>query len=123
MCLVSKWRFPKKAKKDITCYKVLKKSCLYQNEWCTPFRWTRVILNDWIIAEKCKTFSILNPYSKGAGYIHAYTDKKSFVRQKYTYGEKRAFIALIPKGTKYHISRDGKEICAEKMFITNECLD
>lgn len=122
MCLVSKWRFPRKAKKDIVCFKVLKKSRFFlKNEWCTPFRLTHVTLNDWIIAKKCRTFSILNPYDKGPGYVHAYADKK-FVWKKNSYEEK-VFVALIPKGTKYHISKCGKEICAEKMFITNECLD
>ena len=121
MCLISKWRFPRKAKKDIVCFKVLKKSHFFLNEWCTPFTWDHVSLNDWIIAKKCKTFSILDPYNKGAGYVHAYADKK-FALKKNAYEEK-IFVALIPKGTKYHISKCGKEICAEKMFITNECLD
>lgn len=121
MCLVSKWCFPRKAKKDIVCFKVLKKSPFYLSEWCTPFRSTPVTLNNWIIADKCKTFSILFPHNKGAGYVHAYTDKR-FVWKENAYAE-RVFVAIIPKGTKYHISRYGKEICAEKMFITNEQLD
>ena len=121
MCLVSKWRFPRKAKKDITCFKVLRKSSCSFNGWITPYKWEFVKLNNYLVANKCKTFSITTPHIKGAGYIHAYTDKKfTWMRNVY---EEKVFIAIIPKGTKYHISKGGKEICAEKMFITNECLD
>ena len=30
------------------------------------------------------------------------------------------YKAIIPKGTKYHISTDGREICARKMIITEK---
>ena len=117
MCLTSKWRFPRKAKKDIICFKVLRQSSF--GRWITPCRWTFVTLDDYLIADECKTFSILNPYDKGAGYIHAYFDEKYIYCNR---PQERVFIAIIPKGTKYHISEDG-EICAKKMFISNEQLD
>lgn len=118
MCLTSKWRFPRIANRNIVCYKVLRQSSF--GRWITPFRFTFVTLDDFLVADECKTLSILNPYDKGAGYIHAYFDEK-YIR--FCHPHEQAFVAIIPKGTKYHISKCGKEICAEKMFITNEQLD
>ena len=120
MCLTSKWRFPRKAKKDITCFKVLRKSGCSLSGWITPYRWEFVELNSYLVANKCKTFSITKPHIKGAGYIHAYTDKKFVQRNRYS---EKVFIAIIPAGTRYHISKFGHQLCAEKMFITNECPD
>lgn len=117
MCLISKWRFPKKADRNIVCYKVLRQSSF--GRWITPYKWTHVTLDNYLVAKKCKTFSILNPYDKGAGYIHAYFNEKYI---HFNLPTERVFIAIIPKGTKYHISKNG-EICAKKMFITNEQLD
>ena len=119
MCLVSKWRFPRKAKENIVCYKVLRKSGF--GRWITPFRWTFVKLNNMLIAEKCKKFSVLHPFVKGEGYIHAYSQKDFVIRN--ILSAENTFVVVIPKGTKYHISKNGKQICAEKMFITNEQLD
>ena len=118
MCLISKRRFPQKAKEDIVCFKVLKRGHMVGTTWMTPFRYIPVETNKLLIAKECKTFSIHYPYNKGKGYIHAYAFKQ-FVRTNSYY--ERVFKAIIPKGTKYHISRDGTEICAKKMFITNEC--
>ena len=117
MCLVSKWRFPRKAKENIVCYKVLRRSSF--GRWITPFRWTLLTLDNYLVADECRTFSILNPYDKGAGYIHAYIDEK-YIRRNLSC--EKVFIAVVPKGTKYHLSKNG-EICAKKMFITNEQFD
>ena len=118
MCLVSKWRFPRKAKENIVCFKILRKSA---GRWVTPFQDVEVQLNNMLIAEKCKKFSVFHPFVKGEGYIHAYSQKDFVINNIFSTGN--IFVAVIPKGTKYHISKDGKQICAEKMFITNECLD
>lgn len=119
MCLVSKWHFPRKAKENIVCYKVLRKSSF--GRWRTPFRRTFVTLNNMLIAEKCKKFSVLYPFTKGEGYIHAYSQVDFVIKN--IFSAENIFVAVIPKGTKYHISKDGKQICAEKMFITNEQYD
>ena len=120
MCLVSKWRFPRKAKENIVCFKVLRKSAIIRY-WATPFQGVRVQLNNMLIAEKCKKFSVFHPFVKGEGYIHAYSQKDFVINNIFSTGN--IFVAVIPKGTKYHISKDGKQICAEKMFITSEQYD
>ena len=43
MCLNSKWRFPKRAKKDIVCYKILEKvETDNDDEYYTPYQDTEV---------------------------------------------------------------------------------
>lgn len=115
MCLISKWRFPKITKEDIICYKVL-----YQNSrniYSTPFQYKYVDLNELQVADKCNTFNILNSKIKGKGYVHAFIIYSgiNFISDKY-----KIFKAIISKGTKIHVSCDGTEICAKRMFITNK---
>ena len=49
---------------------------------------------------------------KHGGYIHAYTDPSFFSFIPYL-----VIKAKIPKGTLYHISEDGKQICARKLIL------
>lgn len=119
MCLISKWRFPRKAKEDIVCYKILKKSYTCRG-WITPIRFDSVNLNEMLVANKESTFSLSNPLSKGRGYIHAYTQENYALTSSHRQCYCKVFKVIIPKGTKYHISKYGTEICAKKMFITDE---
>lgn len=109
MCLVSKWNFPRKTKEDIICYKRL---IIKTDKYYTPFTCTPVELNKLLNAKGIGFCNIISGNYKTSRYIHAYTKPLMF----------RSGIvvkAIIPKGTKYHISRDDIEICARKMFITD----
>lgn len=117
MCLISKWRFPRKAKEDIVCFKVLR-YCKISNGWITPYRYAVIYLGKEFVAKNQKTFSISNPYKKDKGYIHAFTAKE-YVRYN-MWNNESVFKVIIPKGTRYHISKQGIEICARKMYITEE---
>ena len=119
MCLLSKWAFPRRAKEDIVCYKVLTNNYYFIRGWVTPFTVTPVKFNQLLIASPQPTFAFLNPHMKGEGYIHAFT-KQKLVKDEYFLCHNDVFKAIIPKGTKYHIGENGCEICAKKMFITDE---
>lgn len=125
MCLFSKWRFPRKAKEDIICYKLLERRF---GIWSTPYRNTPVVFNNMMVPRVEHTvfvFSFSRGHEKGIGYIHAYTTKYNLNDIYYIQGSRAkigVFKAIIPKGTRYHISKHGFEICAKKMIITNERL-
>ena len=109
MCLISKWRFPKKAKKDIVCYKVLRSSS--DGKLYTPFIGEKVDTSKPLIA-KGSSFSILNPLEKKGGYIHTYKDR----HYEYTV-QIQIWKCIIPKGTRYHEAFDGCEYCSRKLIF------
>ena len=148
MCLQSKWIFPRKATKDIVCYKILIKN---ENEYLkTPYQNFSIgtIKELPIIMEGGKSKSIkqyikcikdLYRHSKDIvysimtglkrkeeGYIHAYThlhDAKWIAAiSKPLYRNYIIVKCIIPKGTSYHISFDGMEICAKKMIILENII-
>ena len=119
MCLISKWKFPRKASGNIECYKVLYKE---GNKYITPYMDAEVDINKplkaigWGI-----TFS--NPYEKTAGYIHTYTSL-NVAKRLYTGILKDLniiiFKCIIPTGTKYHISTGGSEYCSKQIKFINQ---
>ena len=119
MCLISKWNFPKKAKEDIICYKILRKE---EYGYYTPYLDTPVKLNSTLKATGCRFRSFKNRYEVGEGYIHAYTKRylanpvrfEEFMDDSYDYV---SIKCIIPKGTKYHVSKNGFEICSRKMHL------
>lgn len=141
MCLQSKWIFPRRATKDIVCYKVLIK---YANENLkTPYQKFPIgnikelpitveggkgksikqyIKNIIFIYKHHKILSIISQLKcKEEGYIHAFNNlysAKLFVQYyKYSfYGELIIVKCIIPKGILYHL--DVYEICARKMIIS-----
>ena len=148
MCLQSKWIFPRKATKDIVCYKVLIKN---ENEYLkTPYQHFPIgtIEELPITVEggkrksiKCniKNMKYYYKYSnnivysimaelkcKEAGYIHAFTNlhDAEWVPKfsKPSYGNYTIVECIIPKGTSYHIAFDGMEICARKMIILENII-
>ena len=118
MCLTSKWRFAKKASHDIVCYKVLDKM---GDEYYTPYMETIVDINR-IFKAKGFSFSFLDPKEKGKGYIHTYVTlhyAKEYVFEMAC--EKPViFKCIIPKGTKYHISKDCIEFCSKKIDFKSQ---
>lgn len=118
MGMLSKTRFPQRAKKDILCYKEFR---VIENEdyLKTPIRGTIVPSeSEWpteMIPEHRPPlrFNSDSAYIKGEGYIHAFIYKhKSYIYPKIVLAE-----CIIPKGTKYHISKSGMEICARKLIL------
>ena len=116
MCLQSKWLFPKRTKKDITCYKVLSE---IKGKYITPFTHTNVDIEKPFIAQRVGYN--FNPfrYSKGEGYIHMFTDliyAKKCARSLFGINAV-IFRCHIPKGTKYHISVTGLECCSKVIIF------
>ena len=124
MCLISKYRFPKRAKADITCYKVLEigRNSEDTQIYYTPFMDTPVHVPGILKAEGSSIrFGIFDSYEVGKGYIHAYhyehTAKVSSSIYDFRNLNNVVVECTIPKGTKYHINESGIEICAKKMII------
>lgn len=126
MCLISKTNIPKIAEEDIICYKILEYT---QLEYTTPFMYLPIrdsiveAIGDEDIYKKSAWFRP-SKYSIGRGFIHAYTTYETAMKiipeiecQFFTECQLEVFKAVIPKGTKYFVSINGKEICAKKMVL------
>lgn len=118
MCLYTRDKKPRVAKRDIVVLKYLRK----ENErFYSPYQGTPVTLGKILISSPSKphiTFSSIDNFGReisqiDSGVIHAMLFKDG------GYGNYCA-KAIIPKGTKYWISSFGAEIAAEKMLITKE---
>lgn len=117
MCLTSKWRFPRKAKEDIICYKILISNFDY---YFSPYRAELVDIQKEYKAEG-ESFKWKDGYKKDIGYIHAYTLQHDASRcciwenSSHHYLRYVVFKCIIPKGTLYRISRNGRECCSKKI--------
>jgi hypothetical protein len=116
MCLISKLRFPRKALRDIECFKVLYKN---GDEYFTPYMDTVVNVNEPL---KAKGWSIsIIPYEKARGYIHTYSSLNVARASIMVLDDPSVVIfkCIIPKGTKYHISAYYTEYCSKQIkFIS-----
>lgn len=135
MCLVSKSNEPLIAVHDIHCYKALKK--LYsptfnRDEFFSPFQHSRYYLNAVNYASlHTSNFDVIEHptgekfYYIREGFLHCFTDKgiSSLNDDDYNFTSPFSNLSLfecyIPKGSKYFISEDGKEICSNKLYVTN----
>ena len=148
MCLQSKWIFPRKAAKDIVCYKILTKDdngdliTPYQNFPIGNIKELPITVEGGkgkSIKQYIKCIKYLYEYSKNIvhsimtefkckeeGYIHAYTHLHDAewiaIVSRPSFGKYIIVKCIIPKGTSYHISFDGMEICARKMEILNSII-
>ena len=129
MCLISKWRFPKKAKKDIVCYKVyivIQNSCTHEIvKAVTPFMYEEVNIYQPIKAISNKSLferwwnGICNPHEKADGYIHTLYSislAKELIKF-YQINNAKIFKCIIPKGTKYHIGEDNRDLCSKTIKV------
>ena len=120
MCLVSKWKFPRKAKEDIICYKILtRRNGIYE----TPIMCTSVDINRPLIA-KGNSFRIINPDIKDTGYIHSLmfvADGKEIIKRD-GYIKASLWKCIIPKGTKYHISKIRYEYCSKQIIFIEKVV-
>lgn len=121
MCLVSKSNEPLIAVHDIHCYKAL---TMINNEFFSPFQHSRYFLNavNYAFIE-CSTGG--KYYYIEEGFLHCFTDEGILSLNDDDYNFMCPFYTLylfecyIPKGSKYFISENGKEICSNKLYVTN----
>ena len=120
MCLYSKQILPRRATKDIICYKVL---CCTGSCFRTPYYDMRMDINKEYEAKgpKIAKAFIKNNYQKyfaivEKGYIHCFTQENA-ARDMWFYDVRKRVImkCIIPKGTLYYKSKNGLEICARKI--------
>lgn len=111
MCLVSSSKKPRIATKNITVYKFV----LYEHDYITPFQRTSLISDTTDLPKDIEKYRFRNYHIRG-GYIHAYTSYEEAKEASVWYGlpyNKTIIAGIIPSGTKYYISKDRKQICAE----------
>lgn len=114
------------AKKDIKCYKLLKK-CGNSDTYVTPSQGWRIKFDTELIPDQkepqIKEYGF--KYILEGGAIHAFLDTRDN-----GYGsEGEIFEAIIPQGTRFWLQDDLKQIAAQKIIITKKkaetdaCID
>lgn len=117
MCLISKWKFAKKAKEDIVCFKVL--SVDEDGNYYAPYMNNVVDISKSYKA-KGISLTLFNLFEKGKGYIHTlkYCPSYKFLNSEFGYIQTIVYKCIIPKGTKYHEGLYG-EYCSKKIIFKN----
>jgi hypothetical protein len=90
------------------------------DKYYTPYMDTIVDINR-ILKAKGFSFSFLDPKEKGKGYIHTYVSLY-YAKEHIPMACKNpvVFKCIIPKGTKYHISKDCIEFCSKKIDFESQ---
>ena len=128
MCIRVKNIFPKKAKTDIVCYKLLRSDMtapitgfqydLGEYKANGLFSLLKSIINS-IVGKLFFTKKVYYDYS--IGLIHTYKLLAlHFVDLQLNYLHKRLFKCVIPKGTYYYESNDSIEYASRKLKIIKE---
>lgn len=123
MCLFTVMPKPFVAKKDIVCYKYLKRGLVFC-EYFTPYQGTKVELGKEIIPEDTRDkgygyeYGTMLKYAITDGFIHA-----ALTRNVAAINSSVAVKAIIPEGTEFYINDNVTEICAKKLLLTEEVLD
>ena len=118
MCLYTRWKKPKKAKRNIIVYKILDKTRV------SPYR--GFVYNLGVKYDTDMDFFI-NPFGGGL-YIdvgfHAFTSKRALLKSalKKDFIPGVAFKCIIPKGSSYYISSCKKEIVSDSIIIKRRLL-
>ena len=104
------------AKRDIKCFKVLRKSG--SNNYATPSVGTKVKLNEMLIADQQNIKYNEEGYNSiSGGFIHALL---AFDEKGGGWGNDCiVFKATIPAGTEFFVADDFHQICARQMFISD----
>ena len=114
MCLYTKWKKPKKAKRDIIVYKILDRYCK------SPYRGFAYNLG---VKYDTDMKSFKGMFTSGI-YIdvgfHAFTSKRALLKSSLKSGV--AFKCIIPKGSSYYISYCKKEIVSDSIIIKRRLL-
>ena len=129
MCIEVKNIFPKRAKTDIVCYKLLKE------DMTAPYTGFQYDFKEYkanglfTLLKDIKNFIIEKPrsvkgepyYYYSIGLLHTYKKPAlSFVKCKYL--KRRLFKCIIPKGTYYYESSDSDKYASRKLRIVEEIL-
>lgn len=112
MCLVSSSSKPRIAKKNIIVYKFV---LLENNQYITPYLRDSLISDTTNQPKDVEKFGFRNYHIRG-GYIHAFTSYEEAKHSLVWYGvhySKTIIAGVIPRGTKYFVSKNRKQICAE----------
>ena len=128
MCIQVKNIFPKRAKTDIVCYKILNKDMTapytgFQydfKEYKANGLFSLLIdIKDSIIRKVREGFPIC--YWYGVGLIHTYKSFSSRFLSKYLKEfNQRVFKCVIPRGTYYYESDNSIEYASRKLKIIKE---
>ena len=105
------------AKRDIKCFKVLRKSG--RSNYATPSVGTKVKLNEMLIADQQNIKYNEEGYNSiSGGFIHALL---TFDEKGGGWGDDCVvFKATIPAGTEFFVADDFHQICARQMFISDK---
>jgi hypothetical protein len=121
MCLYSTTG-KKIAEHDIVCYKVL---AYWDGEYYTPVMYKKVkdvvltgrrLFRGGLFNQKHK---YTNSISIEGGYVHVYSTIMN-CRCHWFCGACRYYKCIIPKGTEYWVSSDGKEFAAKKIRFVKQ---
>ena len=129
MCIEVKTIFPKRAKTDIVCYKLLKE------DMTAPYTGFQYDFKEYkanglfVLLKDIKNFIIEKPsfingvlyYYYDIGLLHTYKKPAlSFVINQCKYLKRRLFKCIIPKGTYYYESSDFSKYASRKLRIIEE---
>ena len=129
MCIEVKNIFPKRAKTDIVCYKLLKE------DMTAPYTGFQYDFKEYkanglfVLLKDIKNFIIEKPsfingvlyYYYDIGLLHTYKKPDlSFVINQCKYLKRRLFKCIIPKGTYYYESSDFSKYASRKLRIIEE---
>ena len=129
MCIEVKNIFPKRAKTDIVCYKLLKE------DMTAPYTGFQYDFKEYkanglfVLLKDIKNFIIEKPsfingvlyYYYDIGLLHTYKKPAlSFVINQCKYLKRRLFKCIIPKGTYYYESSDSNKYASRKLRIIEE---
>lgn len=118
MCLRTKSKKPKIAKKDIICYKVLE---VRDGKYYSPVMLFRYDLD--VLYKSCGEPHVTyngSRYEVDRGMFHAYTSKNTAYNSLLLVWRGRCvFPAIIPKGSKYYIGICN-EICSDEIIICSK---
>lgn len=112
MCLVTNNRKGFIADRNICVVKEVFKRGIY----LTPYRGAEVTLDNYLIPDKAIPSIQKHQrkyYTIEGGVIHSYAMNNNHMYYN------PSFIAIIPKGCRYWISKDNDDICSEVLFITS----
>lgn len=113
MCLIKLHKYPKIAKKDIFCIKVLKKS---DYALITPY--TKHEIRSNIQKEKLNSIDLISTIKCcyiSENWIHSHTFYASLHR--YFNNGFYIFLCIIPKGTLYYIGKDDDYCSKELIYL------
>jgi hypothetical protein len=121
MCLCTREKLPRVAKRDIVCLKIL--SEVSNGVYKTPYQGVRVQLNSKIEASPKRVDISFSDndcldntvYSINGGAVHSVLLDEGRCK-----GSSCVKKAIIPKGTEYYLGCFGLEVASKELYITDK---